>query len=319
MRKIVSTPRPTQPIVQNKQPTIKVVSPSVVKPNRQNCPVHKEIHVPKIPKVGRIAKPLSMPSGVVKQKAIIKLDKPVATKVVKKKQPRYVTADITADSHYNIAKVRNCGTNRILAIIANGPSIGEMPLETLKTLDVDILSINHPDPRVWPTKYWAFFDTSQIRRHEQLWNGYDGIIFNSTAIKKQKTNSMQFKNIPGKNFSFDLKEGLNIGRSSVYASMQIALWMNYKAVFIFGVDMNPAGINGKLHYYGTNPDVDPKVRIERFKKEADFYEVAAQKMPEDIKKRFYFCSDYNNWRFVELYNKVNHRVAISKIREILNV
>ena len=318
MRKIVSIPRPVPITAKSKQPAFKIVSPvpQAAPRNKQSAP--KLTQVQKSPIIGKISKPIT-PSSIVRPKAAIRLDKPIATKVAKKKQPRYVTLDISADSLYNIAKIRNCGTNKILAIIGNGPSISEVNLEELKNLDIDILSINHPDPRVWPTKYWAFFDTSQIRRHELLWNDYNGIIFNSTAIKKQKANSMQFKNIPGKNFSLDLKEGLNIGRSSVYASMQIALWMNYTAVFIFGVDMNPAGINGKLHYYGTNPDVDPKVRIERFKKEADFYAVAAEKMSPDTRKRFYFCSDYNNWPFVELYNKVNHRIAISKIKEMLNV
>lgn len=318
MRKIVSIPRPVPVTAKNRQPAFKIVSPipQAVPRTKQNTPKQTQIH--KTPSIGKIPKP-TIPSAIVRPKAAIRLDKPIATKITKKKQPRYVTLDISTESLYNIAKIRNSGTNKILVIIGNGPSISEVNLEELKSLDVDILSINYPDPRVWPTKYWAFFDTSQIRRHELLWNDYTGIIFNSTAIKKQKPNSMQFKNIPGKNFSFDLKEGLNIGRSSVYASMQIALWMNYKAIFIFGVDMNPAGINGKLHYYGTNPDVDPKVRIERFKKEADFYTVAAEKMSQDTRKRFYFCSDYNNWPFVDLYNKINHRIAISKIREMLDV
>lgn len=315
MRRIVSVPRPVPKASKPTSPSFKVISAPAIK-QAQKSPMVRQAQTPKPPRVERINKPV-VANQVVRPKATIKLTEPKATKVTKKKQPRYVTADISADSIYNIIKTQNIGLNRVLCIIGNGPSISEVPLEQLKALDVDVLSINHPDPRVWPTKYWAFFDTSQIRRHENLWNGYEGIIFNSTAIKKQKPNSMQFKNIPGKNFSFNLKEGLNIGRSSVYASMQIALWMNYKAIFIFGVDMNPAGINGKLHYYGDNPDVDPKVRASRFAKEAEFYSIAADKMSEQDRKRFYFCSDYNNWPFVEKYNKLHHRTAINSIREML--
>ncbi len=316
MRRIVSVPRPVPQAHKPTAQSFKIVTSTPGQKPQQKAPLVRQAPTPKPAKVERITKPV-VANQVVRPKASIRLTEPKATKVQKKKQPRYVTTDISPDSIFNIIRTQNIGLNRILCIIGNGPSISETPLELLKNLDVDVLSINHPDPRLWPTKFWAFFDTSQIRRHESLWNSYDGIIFNSTAIKRQKPSSMQFKNIPGKNFSFNLKEGLNIGRSSVYASMQIALWMNYKAVFIFGVDMNPAGINGKLHYYGDNPDVDPKVRASRFAKEADYYMAAADKMSEQDKKRFYFCSDYNNWPFVDRFNKLNHRTAINKIREML--
>jgi hypothetical protein len=83
---------------------------------------------------------------------------------------------------------------------------------------------------------------------------------------------MQFKNIGGKGFNLDPSQGIYIGRSSVYAAMQIAIWMNYQEIFIFGCDMNPAGINGVLHFYGDNPDVNPVVRKNRFKNEAEYYD-----------------------------------------------
>lgn len=315
MRRIVSVPRPIPQVHKQQTLQFKVITPEV-RPQPKPS-VAREIRVPKPVTVGKIQKPL-LPSPVVRERIKIKLDKPKEVKVAKKKQPRYVTNEASPESLPNIVKIQNKGLNRILCIIGNGPSISEVPLEQLKALDIDIMSINHPDPRLWPTKYWAFFDSSQIRRHEALWNSYDGIIFNSTAIKKQKHTSMQFKNIPGKSFSFNLKEGLNIGRSSVYAAMQIALWMNYEHIFIFGVDMNPAGINGKLHYYGDNPDVDPKVRASRFGKEAEYYTEAADKMSEEDRRRFFFCSGYNNWPFVNRYNKCNHLTAIDKIRDMCN-
>lgn len=312
MRKIVSVPRPILQLHKQPTPQFKVLTPEVQQ--RPKPQAVREVKIQKPVSVGKINRPL-VQSPVVKERVKLKLDKPKEIKVAKKKQPRYVTNEATPESLPNIIKIQNKGLNRILCIIGNGPSISEVPLEQLKSMDVDILSINHPDPRLWPTKYWAFFDTSQIRRHEALWASYDGIIFNSTAIKRQKHNSMQFKNLPGKNFSFNLKEGLNIGRSSVYAAMQIALWMNYKSIYIFGVDMNPAGINGKLHYYGDNPDVDPKVRASRFGKEAEYYEDAAERMSEEDRKRFFFCSSYNNWPFASRFNKLNHLTAISKIKE----
>jgi len=226
----------------------------------------------------------------------------------RKPQVKYVTRDVSSESLSKIRKLQGIGTNKILVIVGNGPSISEAPLEKLANIDnIDILSINQPDKRVWPTKYWAFFDSSQLKRHKELWNNYDGTIFNSTAIKNQKDLSMQFKNIGGQGFSRDLSSGLYIGRSSVYASMQLALWMNYSHTYIFGCDMNPEGLDGKLHFYGVNPDVDPKNRADRFAKEAEHYDVAARVLSEEERSKFTFCSDYNHWEFVSKFNRASHK------------
>jgi len=147
-----------------------------------------------------------------------------------------------------------------------------------------------------------------------LWTSYGGYIFNSTAIKRQKEKSMQFKNLGGHGFSRDMSKGLHIGRSSVYASMQIALWMAYEHIYIFGCDMNPAGLNGKLHFYGVNPDVDPHNRAERFQKEAEHYDTAAKALSPEERAKFTFCTEYNPWQFVDSFNKMSHK-DVSKILE----
>lgn len=146
-----------------------------------------------------------------------------------------------------------------------------------------------------------------MRRHEALWTGYNGYVFNSTAIKKQKEKSMQFKNLGGHGFSRDMSKGLHIGRSSVYASMQIAIWLGYEHVYIFGCDMNPEGLNGKLHFYGVNPDVEPKNRADRFVKEAEHYDTAAKVLTPDERAKFTFCTDYNPWAFVNEFNQMTHK------------
>lgn len=203
-----------------------------------------------------------------------------------------------------------------MAIIGNGPSIGEAPLERLKGIkNLDILSINKPDERLWPTSHWAFFDRSQIRRHEVIWNSYEGMLFNSTAIKEQRTNSMQFKHLGGTGFSKDMTKGLYIGRSSVYASMQIALWMDYNQIYIFGCDMNPEGLNGKLHFYGVNPDVEPSLRGQRFEKEAASYVYAAEHLTDADRAKFTFCTEYNPWPFVKSFSEMSHKTAVDHIRE----
>jgi hypothetical protein len=263
---------------------------------------------------------------VIKQAAPVKPAQPInaavarstrrndANRINRKSQVRYISQNIDNDSLAKIKQLKNSGRNRILIIIGNGPSINEVDLASLKThSNIDTLSINKPDERVWPTTYWAFFDMSQLRRHEDLWNNYNGIIFNSTAIKRQREMGLQVKNLGGKGFSKDLIKGLHIGRSSVYAAMQIGLWMNYEHIYIFGCDMNPDGMNGRLHFYGTNPDVKPEVRKERFKKEAEYYEFAADILKDEDRKRYTFCSSENKWPFVDRYNKLEHKKAISHI------
>ncbi len=225
---------------------------------------------------------------------------------------KYQTRTPSPEFLEKINKIKNIGTNKILIIIGNGPSISEVELQKLKNLD--IISINKPDPRVWPTKYWSFFDRSQLKRHEEIWETYEGTIFNSTSITKQKKGTIIFKNIGGSGFSKDMTKGLHIGRSSVFASMQIALWMNYNKIYIFGVDMNPAGIGGKLHFYGTNPDVAPELRASRFKNEAEYYSKAYNTMAKEERDKFIFCSEgINPHGFMDKYNTLKHDEAINII------
>jgi hypothetical protein len=221
---------------------------------------------------------------------------------------RYITRGVSPESKAKITAIRNDGKGKVLIIIGNGPSISEAPLGKLRNKpQIDSLSVNQPDEPLWPTTHWSFFDGSQMRRHEALWTNYGGNIFNSTAIKKQKQKSMQFKNLGGHGFSRDMTQGLHIGRSTVYASMQIALWMGYEHTYIFGCDMNPDGLDGKLHFYGVNPDVDPENRANRFQKEAEHYNTAAKTLSPEERAKFTFCTEYNPWPFVKEFNQMSHK------------
>lgn len=235
-------------------------------------------------------------------------------KIKKPKAVRYIAEAPSPENTPKIFALRGKGKGRILAIIGNGPSINEIPLERLKYQEnVDTLSINHPDPRLWPTTYWSFYDPSQLKRHKDLIDSYDGTMFNSTAIKMYKSKSIKFNNIHGMAFSKDLTKGLCIGKSSCYAAMQIALWMGYEKIFLFGVDMNADGIDGNLHFYGTNPDVNPEVRKVRFKNEAEFFGHAAERLTPEERIMFYFCSSYNNWGFTTRFNHMDHKKSIDFI------
>jgi len=211
-----------------------------------------------------------------------------------------------------ISGLRNIGKNRILVMIACGPSILEIDFKPLKKNDlIDIMVINKPVPSVWPPKFWAFCDHSQYERNRGQFKGFPNTIINSSAVRARHPNQVI---IPAKHVtgvSRNLISGYVIGRSSVYANMQTALWMNYDKVFIFGVDM--CAVNGKLHHYGTNPDVSENKRLERFKIEANNYLTMAKNLPDEIRKKFYFCSSYNPWSFTDKFNKWDHKKSIEKI------
>jgi hypothetical protein len=292
----------------------------IIKPSTKLTQSLTKLNNPK-PKAIQQEPPKNQEQEVIFRRQNVVSPKPVkqVQKVIKKPVVRQTTRDVTPESVHKIRNLRNIGLGKILVIVGNGPSLNEVNVTEIRNHEkIHTLSINKPDPRLWPTTYWSFYDLSQLRRHEALWEQYRGIMFNSTSIKRQKDESIQVKNISGKGFSKDLTKGLFIGRSSVFAAMQLGYWMNYNKIFILGCDMNPEGINGKLHFYGQNPDVEPEKRANRFKAEAEFYDYAAHILPPEDRERFIFCSAYNNWPFVKKYVQIDHQSAIERMLNEVN-
>lgn len=285
-----------QPVLQRKRQLIRPANVKVVVDRSKLLPVHQvkkseppvaraqSVPVCRLPRVGKRVQ-----------------------KVVKPATVKYITQPVSADSQTKIKQLKGVGHGKVLIIVGNGPSINEIDLPGIRELPgIDFMSINKPDERIWPTQYWVFFDLSQLRRHQSLWDNFKGIIINSTSIKQSKLNSLQVRNIGGKGFSLDALNGIHIGRSSVYGAMQLAHWMEYSHIYIIGCDMNPNGVGGKLHFYGTNPDVKPDARANRFQKEAEFYDHAGSILDSSIREKFTFCSSYNSWPFVKHFNSLNH-------------
>lgn len=210
--------------------------------------------------------------------------------------------------------LRNCGKGRILIMIACGPSIMEVDLPKLKDHPlIDMMSINKPDPRVYPTKYWVFCDQSQYIRNQQMFESYSGTLINAWSVRARHANQVLIRNRSGKGFSKDLHQGYYIGRSTTFANMQTAYWMNYDKVFIFGCDMCKPPNSSDLHFYGRNHDVDPAVRVQRFAKEAEFYSAGASQLTTAECKKFVFCSSYNTWAFTKEFEHMDHKVAVEHI------
>jgi hypothetical protein len=214
-----------------------------------------------------------------------------------------------------INSIKNVGTGRILVMIACGPTVKEVDFSFVDHPFIDVMVINKPYPPVWPPKYWAFCDDSQRQRNEKEFSSYKGTIINSNGVRSHRAGQIVIRMKHNGAFSYDLNDGYVIGRSSVYANMQVAQWMNYDKIFIFGVDMTE--VNGQLHHYGVNPDVRPDIRKDRFKNEARLYDKMADFLPESIRKKFYFCSSYNPFGFVKKFNKLNHKDAVEFINNVL--
>jgi hypothetical protein len=95
--------------------------------------------------------------------------------------------------------------------------------------------------------------------------------------------------------------------------MQTAFWMNYDKIYIFGCDMSKSADLKQLHFYGTNPDVKPSIRVQRFEREAEHYLVGAKQLTPQERKKFVFCSSYNKWPFVDHFEKLDHNIAVEHI------
>lgn len=220
-------------------------------------------------------------------------------------------------NYYKLDKLKDIGKDKFLIMVACGPSVLEIDLEPLKNLrNVDMMTINKPLKSIWPTKYWAFCDHSQYLRNKQTFDHYNGTLFNSTAVRARRDNQIIINVKHGSGVTRNIHEGYIIGRSSVYANLQLAIWMNYDKIFVFGVDM--CAVNGKLHHYGVNPDVAENKRKERFKAEAQHYNRMGEVLPAHIKTKIYFCSSYLKWPFTQNFSSLDHKKAVNFILNNLN-
>lgn len=228
-----------------------------------------------------------------------------------------VTRDPPESSTRRLRDMHNKYGGNSLVIIGNGPSISEIDTTRLILPNVDIMSINKPDMRIWPTKHWLFCDITQLKRHHDIWSTYNGYIFNSAMINESRQNTIFIKNIHGYGFSTDLTHGFHIGRSSVYAAMQVGLWLGYDKIYIFGCDMGAVVKDGKevLHFYGTNLDCTPESRKKRFSDEAKYYDDAGRTLSAEIRQKFFFCSSYNQFKFIDYFNRLDHQQAVDLICE----
>jgi hypothetical protein len=211
-----------------------------------------------------------------------------------------------------IRALRGSGQGRILVILACGPSVNQVPVEGLNSHPkIDIMCINKPEPRVWPSKFWIFCDQSQYKRNEDYWGAYHGTIINASSVRASHPNQIMVRTIAGKGFSRDMTKGFHIGRSTTYTSMQFSLYMGYNKIYIFGCDMGE--VDGQMHRYGQNPDVSNQNRQQRFDKEAENFLWGTKSLKDYERQKFVFCSTHNKYEFVDFYERLDQQDAINII------
>lgn len=296
-------PVPSQSQVQQRVPYIRQQQAVVAPKKEQKRGLLQPIPQPPA-KRRSVAPPKAAP-----QVAVVPARPKVFVSQIPRKKPIKPHAPRQNDT--KISTLRGVGKNKILIMVSAGPSITEVDFTPLKNHpSIDFMCINKPYPPVWPSKYWAFCDNTQYVRNVDLWNAYEGTIINSYNVKARKSNQIIIHSVGGRGWSYDVSIGYHIGRSSTFANMQVAHYMNYDKVYIFGCDMAQTE---KLHWYGQNPDVDNVTRAKRFQHEADNYQHVGEILPEEVRRKFYFCSSVNPWSFTGLFNKRDHKTAIQEI------
>lgn len=232
----------------------------------------------------------------------------------KKSTRNFVQARLRNDD--SVRKIKGIGQGRILVICANGPSISEVNFDRIKSNPkVDFYCINKPNNQVFPSKFWGFCDQSQYNRHKEIFNTYEGIIINPTSIRARRHNQILIGVNQGSGFSKNIEAGFYIGRSSSYAAMQVAYYMGYSHIYLFGVDM-AADNSGRLWSYGENPDVKAEERMRRFEAEAKSYALAGSILQPEERARYTFCSGLLVWPFKEKFNHMDHKMAVDHILSV---
>lgn len=319
--KIVTVPRtpPVQPkpmpkkpknVVYKAAPAVRVVKPA----KKISSPPQKVAAIPKIVQI-KPARPARGPAGpAIPGNQPAAINRPVNCP---RKQPIVMKANYPTKATPNSTlALKGMGVGKILIMIAAGPSVNEVDFTRLKDHPlIEFMCINQPYQKLWPTKYWAFCDHSQYKRNTPIWDEFKGIIINSTNVRARKGGQYILNSRPGKGFALDVTHGYHIGRSSTYANMQVAYFMGFNKIYIFGVDMCEVG--GIMHYYGQNPDVPNERRKERFSAEAENYLWAGKNLSEDVRQRFIFCSSYNPWEFLDHFQRLDQKTAVDNILEFI--
>jgi len=224
---------------------------------------------------------------------------------------------IMGQANTSITNLHGRGAGKTLVVCGNGPSISDAPLEKLKGApDVEFLAINVPDHRVWPTQYWILQDSVNMMRPEcfNFMPSYQGIVITNHIVKK----NVSFRHLVrvvihrGGGISRDMLRGLCMGASSGYVALQVALYMGFKDIYFFGIDMAPSK-DGEMWSFGENTGISEADRQKKFSPDAEFWDKGADLLTPEERAHIYICSTVNPWSFTKKFNQLSPEEGVEKI------
>lgn len=227
---------------------------------------------------------------------------------------------LTPQQLARVEALRGVGAGRTLVILGTGPSVNQAPIERLVDHPtIDLMSVNRPDERVHPTRYWAIGDPKPAIRYRARMLDYPGQALLSTAtwLAGELPGAIYLNSLAGKGWSRELTKGYFIGKSTVYANLQTAMWMGYEHTYCFGVDMRPDA--EQLWCYGDNPDAVPERRRAIMAQEASHYAWAAEHaLSPGERARIVFCSEgVNPWPFLQSFPRLKPETAVDTILDLI--
>ncbi len=218
---------------------------------------------------------------------------------------------LSGQDNKQIVKHYNVGKGKILAMFANGPSILKAPIEKLMDLEnVDTMTLKRPDDRCFPTTAWVMPDIRDINRMAPWLRTYEGKLFTSNHkierlpgskskvfIKGQTRLSIK----PGTGFTKDILGPIFSGYSSAYIGLQVAFYMGYESIYIFGLDM--CDVDGEAYSYPKEENTQypgQESREKMFSLEANAFLFAFDNvLDEDDKGKIILCTENNPHEFAK--------------------
>lgn len=147
---------------------------------------------------------------------------------------------MTTFSKFNIYKNRHVGQRCV--IVCNGPSLNDMDLSFLKNeivIGLNKIYLGFQRFNFYP-KYYVAVNKKVLEQSVSQIKGLNCVKFLSNRCSEYfcddaLTNIIDTSSF-NKNFSLDLKEGIQEGYTVTYAALQIAFYLGFSQVVIIGMD-----------------------------------------------------------------------------------
>lgn len=146
-------------------------------------------------------------------------------------------------AYERIEDFENIHQGRNVFILASGPSLGQIDLESLKrriVIGLNRSSLIYPD-----THYHCTMD-------ERLFNEYQELLEKSRYMFTfpERPFGIPIKLLGSEGFCFDLARGIYSGYTVSYFALQLAVYMGFTKIFYLGLDLKHT--EGQTHFFGRD-------------------------------------------------------------------